>query len=77
MSRCGDQIVALFRNTRILTTDETRFNRTVESEVWPSWSRRCARIRQATPPAGLDTFQRLGLYKQLGYLMGVMYYLRM
>ena len=60
MSRCGDQIVALFRNTRILTTDETRKKSPVESEVWPSWSRRCARIRQATPPAGLDTFQSLG-----------------
>ena len=71
MSRCGDQIVALFRNTRILTTDETRKKSPVESEVWPSWSRRCARIRQATPPAGLDTFQSLGLSPSLGYLMGV------
>ena len=25
----------------------------------------------ATSPAGLDTFQSFGLYKQLGYLMGV------
>ena len=50
---------------------ESHFNRTVEIQEILSRSRYYARIFVATSPAGLDTFQSFGLYKQLGYLMGV------
>ena len=52
-------------------------SRSVESEAWTCRSRRCAHIRWAAPPAGLDTSQSLGLYKHFGYLMGVIMYMYM
>ena len=57
---CGDQIVALFRNTRIFSTVEFRKSDPRDRSQIPSRSRRYARICLESSSAKLDRSQSLG-----------------